>query len=360
MIFKKVYVMIQTSLKTIGRFFGMDKRTGRTTLRERKPRLKKQASVNLDSAIQLFLNVKRSINLKERTLSDYEINLHYFKTWLENKDQGLCIQDVDIEMLRQYIVWCAYEKDFYKGHPFKEKPNRGKKGMSPSSVNVRIRVLRAFFTTLYDEGVLSFNPAQNLSLMKAEQDTVQPLSEGELKKLLKAPDQRYFAQFRDYVIMMLMIDTGMRINEVCSLELKNTNPLARQIILPAINNKNRKGRVIPLCKKTAHLLEKLIKETTDNFDTQFVFVTYYGEPLNSKTIQKSLKKYADKAGIQKRVTPHVLRHCFAKFAALNGMDVFTLQKILGHADITTTRKYVQINDSDIMSQHERYSPVMQF
>jgi integrase/recombinase XerD len=336
----------------------MDKRKGRVTLRERKPTLKKQAAMDLKDSIQFFLNVKQSVNLKERTISDYHINLNYFKAWMDKNHKQTNIEAITIDLLREYVVWCAYEKDYYKGHPF--KCYEGRKGMSPASVNVRIRVLRAFFTTLFDEGMLTSNPAQNLSLMKAEQDTVQPLSEDDLKKLLKAPDQRYFAQFRDYVIMMLMIDTGMRINEVCSLELKNANPSVRQIILPAIKNKNRKSRVIPLSRKTAHLLEKLIRETINNFDTKFVFVTYYGEPLNCKTIQKALKKYAHKAGIQKRVTPHVLRHCFAKLAALNGMDIFTLQKILGHADITTTRKYVQINDSDIMSQHERYSPVMQF
>lgn len=336
----------------------MDKRTGRKTFRKREVTSEPtHLSYSLDSALAFFLRVKRANNLKDRTVRDYETNLRYFFEWVRETYGDIGVEKIDIDILRGYVLWCANDKEYYAGHPFKGESYPGKRGISASSINVRIRVLRAFFSTLYGEGVIRRNPAQNLQLMRAEEDTVQPLTEDELRRLLRAPDQRYYAQFRDYVLMVLMVDTGMRINEICSLELQDVDLLGRRIVLPASKNKNRKSRILPLSAQTVKLLKQLMKETADHFDTEYVFVTYYGSKLNEKTVHKSMLKYAEKAKIEKRVSPHILRHNFAKMAALNGMDVFTLQRILGHADISTTRRYVQLDDEDIKRQHAQFSPI---
>lgn len=336
----------------------MDKRKGRKTLRQRVAIAEPEhVSYSLDNAAEIFLRVKRANNLKERTLRDYETNLRYFFDWVRDNYGEISVSEIDIIMLRNYVLWCANDKNYYEGHPFKGDSYTGRHGLSPASVNVRIRILRAFFSTLSSEGIIRQNPAQNLSLMRTEEDTVQPLTEDELRRLLRAPDQRYYAQFRDYVIMVLMIDTGMRINEICALEVNDLDLIGRKIVLPAIKNKNRKMRILPISSHTAKLLKQLVKETSEHFHTNHVFVTYYGSPLNEKTVHKAMLKYAEKAKITKRVSPHVLRHNFAKMAALNGMDVFTLQRILGHADISTTRKYVQIDDEDVQRQHNLFSPI---
>lgn len=335
-----------------------DKRKGRKTLVRREVTQEPSESLlSLESALQLFLNVKRANNLKERTLLDYEINMRKFFEWINDNYGDISVSRITIHILREYVLWCANEKRYNEGHPYKGKNQPERNGLSPASVNVRIRVIRAFFNTLVVEDVIKINPAQNLALMRVNEDTIQPLTEDELRRLLKAPDQSYYAQFRDYVLMVLMIDTGMRINEVCALEINEIDEIGKKIVLPAIKNKNRKSRILPLSTQTLKLLRQLIKETRQHFDTPYVFVTYYGERLNQKTVHKSMVKYADKAKIDKRVSPHVLRHNFAKMAALNGMDVFTLQRILGHADISTTRKYVQIDDEDVQRQHNLFSPI---
>jgi integrase/recombinase XerD len=336
-----------------------DKRKGRVQIRERvsvEPSVE-LTSYSLEEALALFINVKKAENLKERTLRDYETNMRYFFEWVTTYIGDVTVDKITLQILRDYVLWCANEKGYYEGHPFKSEMDKDRKGLSPASVNVRIRVLKAFFGTLMKEEVIAKNPAENLALMRQDIDTVQPLTEDELRKLLAAPDQRYYAQFRDYVILMLIIDTGMRINEICALEVKDVDLRSRQIILPAIKNKNRKPRMLPLSTDTARLLTQLISESKQYFDSDYVFNTNYGEPINEKTIQKSISKYASKAGITKRVSPHVLRHNFAKMAAMNGMDIFTLMRILGHSDISTTRKYVQINDDDVMEQHKLYSPI---
>lgn len=341
--------------------FFMDKRTGRKVVRTRKQDQNlanaKMSDYQLADAIGFFIRVKKANNLKVRTLEDYEKTLRYFEEWMNENYGQFSVNDITIRVLREYVLWCANEKKYYDGHPYKSEAYEQKRGISPSSVNVRIRVLKSLFSTLFTEGVIEDNPAQKLSLLRIEQDTVQPLTEEEIRRLLKAPDQRYYAQFRDYCILVLMLDTGMRINEICSLEQKDVDLMSGRVVLPASKNKNRKARVLPLSGKTVKLLMQLIRETKSHFDTGHIFVTYYGETVNEKTIQKSLTRYAEIARIDKRVSPHVLRHNFAKMAALNGMDVFSLMRILGHADISTTRRYVQVDDEDVKKQHDRFSPV---
>jgi integrase/recombinase XerD len=335
----------------------IDKRKGKRAITERVTANQPVAlpSYTLEEAVDFVIQVKRANNLKERTLNGYVQNMRYFIDWIAERYGNISADDVTINMLREYVLWCANEKTFYDDHPFKGGQER--LGISPASVNVRIRVLKTFFATLYAENAINMNPSANLALMRQDVDTIEPLSEDEIRRLLRAPEQKYYAQFRDYVIMMLTLDTGIRLNEVCSLEKSEIDYKRKMIVLPAVKNKNRKSRGLPLSTDTAKLLKQLITESEQHFDSKYVFCTNYGEQINQKTIQKAFSKYGDIAKITTPVSPHKLRHSFAKMVALNGMDIFTLMRIMGHADISTTRKYVQITDDEVQGQHARFSPL---
>lgn len=313
-------------------------------------------SVTFEQATRLFCDVKRAQNLKPKTMKGYESNIRYFHEWLEENHQELGVRDIGASTIREYMLWCANEKIQYDDHPLKGN-EENKQGLSPASVNVRLRALKVFFNTLFEEEVINKNPAANIKLMKTEEDTVQPLTEEEIRKLLDSLDTNYYHYFRDYILILLMLDTGMRLNEACSLEVKEVDLVARQIVLPASKNKNRKTRVLPLSTETNRLLLQLITENKGYFNTEYVFVTNTGDKLDEKTVQWAFTKYAKKAGIERRFSPHVLRHNFAKMCALNGMDIFTLMRIMGHADISTTRKYVQVSDEDVREKHNMYSPL---
>lgn len=296
----------------------MDKRTGRRQVSKRQVSDTLSVALpshTLDEALDFFVQVKRANNLKKRTINGYIQNMRYFFEWVAERYGEINADDVTIDMLREYVVWCATEKPYYDDHPFKGGQDR--KGLAASSVNVRIRVIRAFFNTLHTEEVIGNNPATNLALMRQDIDTIEPLADDELRRLLKAPDQSYFAQFRDYVIMSLILDVALRLNEICSLEIDEIDFTRKRITLPASKNKNRRSRVLPLSTEMARLLRQLIKESSQYFDTTFVFVTNYGEPVSEKTIQKAFNKYGEKAKITKRVTPHVLRHNFATMVAIS-------------------------------------------
>jgi integrase/recombinase XerD len=336
----------------------MDKRTGRKTVNERKPIAEVGLpSFSLEEAVEFVMKIKRAKNLKGRTLDGYAQNMRYFIDWIAERYENIMIMDVTVDILRDYVLWCAEEKAYYGDHPFKADHNADRRGLSAASVNVRIRVIRTFFAVLYEEEVIERNPALNVSLMRQDVDTVEPLTEDELRRFMKAPDQRQWAQWRDYVIIVVILDTGMRLNEICSLEKKDMDFVRKQITLPASKNKNRKSRVLPLSTETMRLLKQLVTESAQHFDTTHVFTTNYGEPLSEKTIQKTFDKYAERAKLDRNVSPHILRHNFASMAAENGMSVFHLQKLMGHAEISTTRKYVQLSSESIADQHKRYSPL---
>lgn len=336
----------------------MDKRTGRKTVNARQPIMDVGLpSYTLQEAVEFVVSIKRANNLKGRTISGYIQNMNYFIEWINERYGEITIQEVTATMLREYVLWCAEEKEYYAGHPFKSEYEKGRVGLSPASVNVRIRVLKTFFNVLHEEEVIDRNPALNVSLMRQDVDTVIPLSDDELRRFMKAPDQRQWAQWRDYVIMTLILDTGLRLGEICALEKREIDFIKKSIMLPASKNKNRKSRTLPLSTESARLLKQLITETERNFDTTYVFTTNYGEQLSEKTIQKSFDNYAEKAKLGRSVSPHVLRHNFATMAAENGMSIFHLQKLMGHADISTTRKYVQISEESLADEHKRYSPL---
>lgn len=315
--------------------------------------------MELQAALTYFINAKKAENLKPKTLVDYELNVQFFVNWLHEfyRDDVKFVGDVTTTHIREYAIWCATERRLYDGHPYRR--NETDKRLSTASVNTRIGAVKTFYNFLANDGVVTDNPSKKVAFMREDVDTVQPLSDDELKRLITAPDKSSYAQYRDYVILLLMVDTGMRISEICGIEMPEVDVKSRHIVLPGSKTKNRRPRVLPLSPEVAKHVQTLMNESLTYFgDTvQYVFCTNAGERLSPRSVYKYLKRYAQSAGIKSRVTPHVIRHNFAKMAALNGMDIFSLMRLMGHADIATTRRYVQVNDDDVRKQHELYSPI---
>lgn len=129
------------------------------------------------------------------------------------------------------------------------------------------------------------------------------------------------------------------------------------IKLEAHETKTRRSRTVPLSSKTAKLLSDYMKET-EEFGAETLFVTYDGRPMIAASWRDRLSDYGDMAGIKnKRVSPHTFRHTGALFYILNGGDPFSLQKILGHSDMSMVRKYIQMSNADVKRQHNSFSPL---
>ncbi|QXE01729.1 tyrosine-type recombinase/integrase [Terribacillus sp. DMT04] len=304
----------------------------------------------IEESFQSFLSLKKSLGVRKRTVSDYHHLMDYFLSWLnENHPEIEMIHEINTAIIREYLLYLREER-------YNDRTKSV--GLSPFTINVRIRFLKTFFNALYKEEVINNNPTRNIQLMKVDEDGLTPLTDEEVNKLISVPDEQYYAQFRDLVMMYLMLDTGMRINEVCELENRDIDFKTRAIILPATKNKNRKPRILPLSNQVVKLLLELVAENKANFDTEYVFVSNIGTRYNPNSFRKRLNNYKDLAGITKRVSPHVFRHMFCRNYIMNGGDIFTLQRIVGHADISTTRKYIQLDDKAIRQQHTLYSPAI--
>lgn len=318
----------------------------------------REGQTSIQDAFDLFVSIKEAENVKPRTKNEYYVQYRYFVEWLqEYHSEVVNVQDISTSLIRSYINYLAYDKEKYEGIHYRTEKLNHQKGLSPYTVNIRIRFLKCWFNVLVKEKYVLDSPANNVKLMKVDLDTKDPLSEDEIRLLLQQPNQRQYAQYRDYVLLMLFIDSGMRVQEVCALDVEDIDIATRCVHLPASKNKNRKSRVIPLSVEVIRLLQELLTETRQYFDTNVLFVSNFGERLTPDGIRTNIKKYAKRAGLRKTVSPHAFRRFYAKHSALNGMDLFSLQRILGHAELSTTRRYVQLNNEDLVQQHNQYSPL---
>ena len=234
-----------------------------------------------------------------------------------------------------------------------------KKGLSPVTINIRLRTLKCFFKFLCDEGHINHNPTSKVKLQKTEQDTITAFSKQQIVDLLNQPNQRSYAGFRDYVLMLLFLDTGIRCNEALGLKSREFDYEQKIIKVPASLAKNKNARLLPLSKQTAKALNMLVKEN-GAFEEQcdYIFLSNYGQKIDQSWVRQRIKKYGEQANIKDiRVSPHTFRHTFAKFYVLNGGDAFTLQRILGYSSMNMVRKYIQMNGEDIKKQHHHFSPI---
>ncbi len=160
---------------------------------------------------------------------------------------------------------------------------------------------------------------------------------------------------RDHALMLLLLDSGLRISEALSLRVDDVN--WNEAVLTVIG-KGGKERQVPFGAKVKRELWRYASKRGQIPGQDFLFVNRTGERLAVRQLQANLRRYAEKAQVKGvRVSPHTLRHTFAKMWILNGGDPFSLQKILGHTTMDMVRRYVDLASGDVAAQHRRFSPV---
>ncbi|MFB3168499.1 tyrosine-type recombinase/integrase [Neobacillus sp. 179-C4.2 HS] len=293
--------------------------------------------LTLDEMFDKFMNFKKTEALAPRTISEYYIHFNYLKDFLGN---DITNESITLEDFRGYIGYMLHDKE-----------------LAPMTVNIRIRTMRAFIRFCYTEGYINTPIHENFKPVKAPEDTLESLTPAEIKKLLSVIDDELYTGFRDKVIIFVLLDTLVRISELVTIKRSNVDLKGGFIQLEAGNTKTRKARTVPLSTKTVKLLKEYLKETED-FGDEYLFLTYDGHQINHATVRLNLRDYGKKANINnKRVSPHTFRHTGALFYIMNGGDPFSLQKILGHTDMSMVRKYIQMTDTDVKRQHNSFSPL---
>ncbi len=312
---------------------------------------KKQSSIT--HLFEQFMEMKISEGIAKSTVEKYRNNHSLFLEYLHKKKIEPDIKYITKEVIRTYIVWMLEEKVKFEGHRYK-KDEEKTKGLSPTTVNTRIKTLRPFFKYLLNEGYVSVDPMSSIKDVKESSELIDVLSPEELRRLLNAPNQRHYDDFRDYVLMTLLIDGFMRINEALTLKKTDLDYSSCVLTIRGSNAKNRKARHIPLQKKTVDLIKELNKET-EEFDSEYIFISNYGEQLRSNQFRKQLRAYGKIAGINKRIHPHLIRHSSATIALENGISMRHLQLLLGHSDLRQVIRYTHLSNASLIKQQNQFS-----
>lgn len=234
------------------------------------------------------------------------------------------------------------------------------KEYKPCTINLRLRTVKCYLRWLYNEKFILEDISAKIKLVKVPKDTKEPLTVSEVKKILKVLDLAEYSQFRDYVIMLVILDCGVRINELLNVKIEDYNNKDKTIKIGSETAKTREARILPLSTKTVKHLQRLM-DIAQNNNEEYIFCSSYGGRINTLNVIKNFEKYGKRAGVTgKQTTPHQYRRAFALEAVKAGMDVFTLQKMLGHANITTTRIYVNLDNSYLIKAHERLNVIGRF
>lgn len=291
---------------------------------------------------KIFMSQKRLQGLALRTIEEHELYMKHFKKFVNTAGRSYEDHAVDINIFRGYLTYLIIEKEY-----------------KPNTTNIRLRTLKCYLKWLYDEEHIDKNYSLKIKLVKAPIDTIKPLCDKDVKKMLKTPDKKTYTGYRDFTMMILILDCGIRIGEAVQLEIRDIDASHGFIDVRAEVSKTRTYRQLPISKKTCKLLKELIKISQEE-GCKYVFQSQYGGGIKKQNIGLSFRRYGEEAKIKVRTSPYVFRHTFATNAVKAGMDVFTLQRIMGHSNITTTRKYIQLNSDDIKSSHNEVDFLTKF
>ena len=316
-----------------------------------------------------FMLYCRSTQLREKTMSSYEQTLHLFGRWLSDELKIYTVDKITENVIRKYIddlmvrgKYTFYVNDLSKKKNCPDRRRDYRKPVSVTTINNYIRNIRVFFNWLEREYIIRKNPMKRIRQLKYNRQAKVFLSDEDLKKFLSKFDKSYFTEHRDYVMIMLMLDSGMRLGE-CSTVLVTDLELARKRInLRAEETKGRKDRTVYFSPKTETIIRRWLQFKDRYVESDYLFpIKEHGGSIGVGNFESNFKKYILRAGLNEEYTPHCLRNNFAKRCLMNGMDIFTLSKILGHSSVEVTEQaYLDLTDEDISKQYHRASPLSNF
>ena len=218
-----------------------------------------------------------------------------------------------------------------------------KQGFSMSSVSRSVASMRAFFHYLFKTRKVEDDPSDKVRSPHVDKKVPEILTMDEAILLLEQPDTATDKGIRDKAMLELLYATGMRVSELLALQMADINLSMNYLICRERN----KERVIPFGKEAEEALRIYLEKSREKFvhgqEVSWVFTNCSGDSMSRQGFWKIIKAYVQKAGIRKDITPHTLRHSFGAHLVQNGADLRAVQEMMGHADISTTQLYMDMN-----------------
>ena len=200
---------------------------------------------------------------------------------------------------------------------------------------------------------------KNIKQLRNSRKPKEFLSDESFKKLTSSLDKSYFPEHRDFVMIVLMLDTGMRLGECSRLLVTDLDMTGKKVHLREEETKGRKERTVYFSPKTERVLRRWLQFKDRYTETDYVFPSKKdGSPVEVQGFESNFSRYLKRFGITEQVSPHCLRNNFAKRCLMNGMDIYTLSRILGHSSVTVTEEaYLDLNDEDLGQRYQHFSPI---
>lgn len=207
----------------------------------------------------------------------------------------------------------------------------------------RLSSLRTFFKYAFTQGLIEQNPAEELETPKIEKKIPVSLSYEQVQRLFDQPDLDEYLGFRDRAIMELFYSSGLRVSELVALNRSDFDPKG---MLMRLKGKGKKERIVPITKNACDWIQRYLNHPERHLsqkDPNAIFLNRWGSRLTTRSVDRNFDRYLHQSGLAGKVTPHTIRHTIATHWLENGMDLKTIQVLLGHSSLSTTTIYTQVS-----------------
>ena len=301
----------------------------------KKMKMMRENSLSFEQGCELYLNNCRERNLRQGTINHYRQSYMQFYKFF---DRDMPVKDISEDDYKAYILHLRSYID------------------NDRSIN---SYLRDFMTTMHflmNEGYVEFFPMKSI---KVDDAPVETYTDDELRVLLKKPNLRKctFAEYRNWVITNLFFSTGIRQRSLLYLKVKDID-FDNQLLHVNVT-KNRKPLIVPLSTTMTQILKEYLTHRQHKNDDEYLFCTSYGSQMTKGNLYHNLYEYNKARGVE-RTGIHRYRHTFAKQWILNGGNVVSLSKILGHSSLDITQNYLNILVSDVGKEVESLNLIDKF
>ena len=309
----------------------------------------KTSTLELENLIQGFKLTCQTEGKSPKTIEWYTCFLERYLQFLKLINYPTVIDRIDKNHIREFIRYLQTEAS----------TPHGNNPLSPATVQGYVRTLKAFFSWLTREEYILDNPMNKIPVPKAPVRVISTFNSEQITRLIQLCDRSNGLGHRNIAILLLMLDSGLRVSELINIDLDDVNLVEGYIKIRF--GKGNKERFVPIGSLVQKSIWKYINHHRPRPISQRIkrlFLSDYGMPLTKSGVQQMVRRYGKQANITGvRTSCHTFRHTFAKKYLVNGGDIFSLQRILGHSSLASVRIYLNLFASDIKKQHQRFSPV---
>jgi site-specific recombinase XerD len=296
---------------------------------------KNWANTDLQNWMDGFIIDRKTMQVSKNTLKFYQVEFKRFRAYCD--DLGIvALQDITTAMIRSYLI---HLEDT---------------GRNPGGINAGYRAIKTLFNW-YEEEVEPVdwkNPIRKIKTPRLDVQPITPVGLDDVEKLIEVCNDGTILSMRDKAILMFLLDTGLRAFELCAMDIEDLDLAIGQVIIR--KGKGGKPRMVWFGKKTRKAIRAYLRERRDKCQAVWVTIdntrlTYWG--LNQMLRRRSVQAGIDKPGL------HDFRRAFALNCLRGGMDVYSLQKLMGHSDLQVLRRYLAQTDNDVREAHAKAGPV---